>query len=149
MKTLAKNKKAYYDYQILEKYEAGISLLGQEVKSVKLGRAELAGSFVVIRGEKPQLLNTKIPAYQPKNAPADYDEARTRDLLLNKTEIKKLIGKSRQKGLTIVPLKMYAKKGKIKVEIALVKKKTKQDKREVLKKRAIERDIKKELKARG
>jgi len=149
MKVLAENKKAFFEYEILEKMEAGIVLTGQEVKSIRLGRANLIGSFVVLTAEEPQLLNAKIPAYQIKNAPADYDETRTRKLLLQKHEIKRLIGKSREKGLTIVPLRMYTKQRKIKVEIAIVKKKSKKDKRETIKKRQSKREIERALKTRG
>lgn len=149
MKVLAENKKAFFEYEILEKLEAGIVLSGQEVKSVRLGRANLTGSFVVLTREEPQLLNARVPAYQIKNAPPDYDETRTRKLLLRKKEIKRLIGKSREKGLTIVPLRMYTKQRKIKVEIAIVKKKSKKDKRETIKKRQTKRDIERELKTRG
>jgi len=149
MKVLAKNKKAYQEYRIIETLEAGIVLTGQEVKSIKTGKANMLGSFVVLKGEQPQLLNTKIPAYQPKNAPSDYNEADTRNLLLTKKEIRRLIGKSKQKSLTIVPLRMYTKKSKIKVEIAVVEKKNKKDKRETIKKRDAEKDIRRELKTRG
>lgn len=149
MKILSENKKAYYKYQVLEKFEAGIVLIGQEVKSIRLGRATLAGSFVILQKEEPLLLNVNIPPYQPKNAPANYDAARSRKLLLTKSEIQRLIGKSAQKGLTLVPLKMYTKQGKIKVEIAVVKNKSKADKRELIKKRDLDREINTELKARG
>ncbi len=149
MKILAQNKKAYHKYEVLEKLEAGIVLTGQEVKSAKLNRGNLEGSFVVMQGETPRVLNVKIPAYQPKNTPADYDPERPRTLLLNKSEIKKLIGKTAQKGLTLVPLRMYTKRDKIKVEIALVKTKSKTDKREQIKKRDMQRDIERELKEKS
>ncbi len=149
MKVLAKNKKAYNEYHIMETLEAGIVLIGQEVKSIRTGKANMLGSFVVFKGEQPQLINTKIPAYQPKNAPPNYNEAGTRNLLLTKKEIKRLLGKSKQKSLTIVPLRMYTKKSKIKVEIAVVEKKSKKDKREIIKKRDAEKDIRRELKTRG
>ena len=97
MKLLSKNKKAYYDYEILEKFEAGISLIGQEVKSIRLGRINLAGSYVVLRNKEVFLIGTHIPAYQPKNAPVDYDTQRTRKLLLKKSEIKYLINKTKEK----------------------------------------------------
>jgi len=148
-KTLAENKKAYHDYQILENFEAGIVLTGQEVKSIKLGRANLRGAFVVLKEEEPYLLNADVPAYQPKNTPSDYDSQKSRKLLLKKTEIKHLIGKSAVKGLTLVPLKMYTQRGKIKIEIGIAKSKSKADKREVLKKRASDKDIRRELKLRG
>ena len=149
MKPLAENKKAYHDYQILENFEAGIVLTGQEVKSIKLGRANLRGAFVVLKKEEPYLLNADIPAYQPKNAPLDYDSQRSRKLLLKKAEIKHLIGKSAIKGLTLVPLRMYTQRGKIKIEIGIAKNKSKRDKREILKKRTSDKEIKRELKLRG
>ncbi len=135
------NKKAYFDYQILETYEAGIELLGLEVKSIKTGRINLAGSYVVIRDGQAWLLNADIPAYQPKNAPPDYDSKRTRRLLLKKSEIKNLIGRTQEKGLTLTPLKVYTKNHRIKLEIGLAKSRKKVDKRELIKKRDIEREI--------
>lgn len=149
MKTLSENKKAYFNYLILEKFEAGISLIGQEVKSIKGGRINLAGSYVVLRGEEVYLVGASVPPYQPKNAPADYNPERSRKLLLKKTEIKHLIGKVKEKGLTLVPLRMYTKRGKIKLEFGMAKGKKKADKRELIKKREAERDMKRELKIRG
>lgn len=149
MGVITKNKKAYFKYEILERLEAGISLIGQEVKSIKSGRINLAGSYAVLKNEEVFLIGAKIPPYQPKNAPKGYDPERSRKLLLKKSEIKYLIGKIKQKGLTIVPLSVYTKRSRIKIEIALVKGRTKPDKRELIKKREIEREIKKELKSRG
>lgn len=149
MKTLSENKKAYFNYLILEKFEAGISLIGQEVKSIKGGRINLAGSYVVLRGEEVYLVGASVPPYQPKNAPADYNPERSRKLLLKKTEIKYLIGKVKERGLTLVPLRMYTKRGKIKLEFGMAKGKKKTDKRELIKKRETERDMKRELKIRG
>jgi len=149
MKILAENKKAYHDYQILETFEAGIVLIGQEVKSIKLKRINLHSSFVVLKNNEPYLINVDIPPYQPKNSPSDYDPSRPRKLLLKASEIKHLIGKAQEKGLTLVPLRVYTKRGKIKIEIAIVKSKGKRDKRELLKKRDAEKEIKRELKLRG
>ncbi len=123
-------------------------MIGQEVKSIKLGRANLRGAFVVLKEGEPHLLNADVPAYQPKNTPLDYNPKRSRKLLLKKAEIKHLIGKSAEKGLTLVPLRMYTQRGKIKIEIAIVKSKSKADKREVLKKRVMEKEIRRELKER-
>jgi len=145
MKIVAKNKKAYFNYEILEKFEAGIALIGQEVKSIKMGKMSLIGAYVVLRNEEVFLIGAKVPAYQPKNAPKDYDPQRTRKLLLRKSEIKYLIGKSRQKGLTMIPLMIYTRKGKIKIEFALAKGKTKIDKRETIKKRETEREIRRAM----
>lgn len=141
MTELAVNRRAYFDYQILETYEAGIELFGFEVKAVKSGRAGLAGSFVVIRDSMPILLNTTISPYQPKNTPASYDPARSRRLLLRKSEIKELLGATSQKGLTIIPLKLYNKNGKVKLVIGLARHKKSQDKREIIKKREARREI--------
>ncbi len=140
MRVLTENKKAYFNYQILEKFEAGISLIGQEVKSIKSGRVNLAGSYVVLKEEEVYLIGATIPPYQPKNAPADYNPERPRKLLLKKIEIKSLIGKAKQKGLTLIPLKLYTKNGKIKLEFATAKGKKKVDKREQTKKREFERE---------
>jgi SsrA-binding protein len=148
-KILAENKKAYFNYQILEKFEAGIVLIGQEVKSIKSGRINLAGSYVVPKGEEFFLIGARVPPYQPKNLNFEYNPERSRKLLLKKSEIKYLIGKSIQKGLTLIPLRVYTKNGKIKVEFAIAKGKKKFDKRESIKKRDLERDIKRELNLRG
>lgn len=155
MKTLAENKKAYFDYEILEKFEAGMVLTGQEVKSIRSGRINLAGSYVVLRrpadGGHPEafLLNAQVPPYQPKNSPADYDPAGSRKLLLNKSEIKYLIGKAQERALTLIPLKVYTEKSKIKLEFGLAKGRKSASKKELLKKRDIKREIEIELKARG
>ena len=149
MKILAENRKAYYNYQILEKFEAGISLIGQEVKSIKTRGVNLAGSYVVIKNNEAFWIGAKISPYQPKNAPSDYNPERSRKLLLKKSEIKYLIGKTKEKGLTLIPLIVYTEKGKIKLEFGLVKGKKKFDKRELIKKRESEREIQRELKIRG
>lgn len=138
------NKRAYFDYQILETYEAGIELKGFEVKSIKNGRINLAGSYAIIRNNEIWLLNADIPAYQPKNAPENYDSKRTRRLLLKKSEIKNLIGRIHEKGLTLTPLKVYTKNHRVKMEIGLGKSRKKADKRELIKKRDIKREIRRE-----
>ena len=143
------NKKVYYNYQVLDKFEAGISLIGQEVKSIKSGRISLKGSYVVFKDEELYLIGANIPPYQPKNAPPDYNPERSRKLLLKKSEIKYLIGKSKQKGLTLMPLRVYTKRGKIKLEFGTVKGKKKFDKRELIKKREIEKEIRRMLKIRN
>ncbi len=135
IKDFARNKKVYFKYTILEKLRAGISLFGQEVKAIKSGRISLGGSYVVIRGGEAFLVGANIPAYQPKNSRPDYNPERDRKLLLQKAEINHLIGKIKQKGLTIAPLRVYNTKGKIKLDIAIVKGKKKFDKRETIKKR--------------
>jgi SsrA-binding protein len=149
MKIFTENKKAYFNHQILEKFEAGISLIGQEVKSIKTRGTNLAGSYVVIRNNEAFWIGAKISPYQPKNAPPDYDPERSRKLLLKKSEIKYLIGKSARTGLTLLPLKLYDKAGKIKLEFGIAKGLKKSDKRDVIRKREAERQIRRELNARG
>ena len=140
--TIATNKRAFFDYQILETYEAGIELKGYEVKSIKNGRINLAGSYAVLKNNQVWLINADVPPYQPKNTPSDYDPKRSRRLLLRKTEIKGLIGQIQEKGLTLVPLKVYTKNRKIKIEIGLAKSRKKVDKRELIKKREYKKEIK-------
>jgi len=146
MKLLAENKKAYFNYQILEKFEAGVSLTGQEVKSLKTRGVNLAGNYIILKGKEVFWVGANIPPYQPKNAPADYEPERTRKLLLKKSEIKRLIGKVKEKGLTLVPLKVYTKNAKIKLEFGIAKGRKKTDKRELIKKRETEREIRRALK---
>lgn len=144
--SFAENKKAWHDYEIIESFEAGIVLEGHEVKAVKTGKMSIFGSYVKVLGSEAFLIGATISPYQPKNTPKDYDPQRTRKLLLNKKEIAGLIGKSKEKGLTVVPLKVYTKKGKIKLEIGLAKAKKKRDKREVIKKNEEKRKIERVLK---
>lgn len=146
MKVFAENKKAYFNYAILEKFEAGIVLIGQEVKAIKSGRINLAGSYVVPKDEEFFLIGANVPPYQPKNAPPNYDPERSRKLLLRKAEIKHLIGKSQQRSLTLIPLSVYTKNGEIKIEFGLAQGKKKFDKRETIKKRETEREIERTLK---
>ena len=148
MANYAENRKAHFNYEILEKYETGIELLGTEVKSVRNGQMSLEGAFVIVRGGECFLINTNITPYQVKNAPKDYDPLRNRKLLLTKKEIGELAGSEKNKSLTIVPLSVYNKNRKIKVEIALVKGKKKFDKRETLKKRDTDRELRREYKGR-
>jgi SsrA-binding protein len=149
MSVLAENKKAYFNYRILEKFEAGISLIGQEVKSIKTRGLNLAGSYVIVRNGEAFWVGAKISPYQPKNAPPDYNPERSRKLLLKKSELKELIGKANQRGLTLLPLKVYTTKGKIKLDFGVGKGLKKADKRELIKKRETQREINKELKSRG
>src|SRR5665811_1286240 len=146
MASYAENRKARFNYEILEKYETGVELLGTEVKSVRGGQMSLEGAFVIIRGGEAYLINSSIPPYQPKNALKDYDPLRKRKLLLTKKEIIELAGSEKNKSLTIVPISVYNKNRKIKVEIALVKGKKKFDKRETLKKRDTDREIRRDFK---
>lgn len=141
METLATNKKAYFDYEILEKIETGIVLSGMEIKATKTGKASLAGSFAIIRNNQAYLLNLSIAPYQPKNINFKYVPDRTRKLLLHKKQITYLLSKKRQKNLTLIPLRMYNKNGLIKIELGLAKGKRKFDKRETLKKKDLKRKI--------
>lgn len=141
MEPYAENRKAGFDYEILETFEAGISLLGIEVKSIAKKQASIAGGHAIVRGGEVFLVGIDIPPYQAKNSPEKYDPSRTRKLLLKKKELAELTGAITGKGLTLVPLKMYNKNRKIKVLIGLVRSKKKGDKRESIKRREVERDI--------
>jgi len=141
VKKISENKKAYFNYEILEDLEAGIVLNGQEVKSIKVYGVNLAGSYVVLKGEEFFWIGAKIPPYQPANAPSNYDAERPRKLLLEKSEIRHLIGKTREKGLTMLPLVIYTKGGKIKLKFGLGKGKKQFDKKELIKKRETEREL--------
>jgi len=146
MKLLSENRKAKFEYDVLETYEAGIALTGQEVKSIKAGKANLTGSFVTVKPNGASILNAQIPPYQPKNAPSDYKLSRTRRLLLHKKELRYLLGKSKEGNLTIIPLSLYNKKRHIKVLIGLARHRKKHDKREIIKKRDTEREVRRILK---
>lgn len=145
MKILAENKKAFFDYEIYEKFEAGIKLNGIEAKSAKLGRFNIAGSYALIKNNEAWLINSEIQSFEPNNTPKDYDSKRNRKLLLHKSEIKYLIGKLNQKFM-LVPLKAYLKNNLIKIELGLAKTRKKIDKRELIKKRETDKKIRKILK---
>ena len=140
------NKKAHFNYEIQKSYEAGIELFGTEVKSVKAGQGSLEGSYVIVRGGEAFLSGVTIPPFQTSNALKGYDPERHRKLLLNKSEIKELADIESGKGLTIVPISMYNNKGKIKVEIAVARGKKRFDKRQTIKKRDSDREIRRTLK---
>jgi len=141
----AENRKAHFNYEIIEKITAGIELLGFEVKAIKSGRMSLDGSYAVMRGNEAFLIGASVTPLQPLNTPKDYDERRNRKLLLTKKEIKKLAGSEKQNGLTIVALSVYNMGRKIKVELGLAKGKKKSDKRESIKKRESDREIRRTL----
>jgi len=143
---LIENKKARLNFEILEELEAGIELLGLEVKSLRQKRGKLEGAHVIIRGGEAYLVGMGIPPYQVGNTPKDYDPARTRRLLLTHKEISSLAGKEHQKGLTIVPISVYGKSRKLKLRIAVARGKKQHDKRETLKKRDAKREIERSLK---
>ena len=149
MVNYAENRKVYFNYEILEKYEAGIELLGLEVKSVRSGKMSLEGAFVIVRGGECFLINANTPPYQPNNTPKEYDPIRNKKLLLTKKEIRILADSGNNKSLTIVPISVYNKGRKIKISIALAKGKKKFDKRETIKKRETDREVRREASARG
>ncbi len=142
--TIATNRKAYHDYFIEETYEAGISLLGTEVKSIRQGRVNLKESYALIKDSEIFLFNCHISPYSHGNI-QNHDPLRARKLLLHKKEIDKLWGKLSQKGFTLVPLKIYLKKGKVKVEIGLAKGKRKYEKRDSIKAKEAKREIQRHL----
>ena len=144
-----KNKKAYYNYEILEKFQAGLVLNGQEVKSLRTRGISLSGTYIEIKKGEAFWVNAVIPPYQPLNTDKNYNPRRERKLLLNKKEINYLAQKVKERGLTLVPIMVYTKKHKIKIELALSKGKKTYDKRESIKKKDIERRMREELKARG
>ncbi len=147
MKTIAENKKVLFNFKIQEKFEAGIVLTGPEVKSVKGGRINLQGSYVMPKRGELWLVGCQIAPYPPaKNAQINYNPKRDRKLLLTKKELGYLLGKSSVRGLTIVPVSVYTSHRLVKVQIAVAVGKKKQDKRLVIKKREIERDIRRSLK---
>ncbi|HRY62285.1 MAG TPA: SsrA-binding protein SmpB [Candidatus Paceibacterota bacterium] len=140
------NRKYGLKYEVLEKMSAGIELLGTEVKSLKDGHGVIDAAYVIIRGGEAYLVNADIPAHQPKNAPKDYDRLRNRRLLLTKKELNQLGGNTSQKGLTIIPLSVYIKGRKLKLDIAIAKGKKKFDKRETIKKRETAKNIERIIK---
>lgn len=146
MPTLLENRRAHFDYEFLEKFEAGIELFGHEVKALKNGRGSLAGARVLIRGGEAFVVGLDIPPYQPGNTPKDYDPARTRRLLVTKREIAYLAGKSAEQGLTLVPISVYTKGNLVKLECTVARGKKEHDKRETIKKREAEREIERTLK---
>ncbi len=141
MATLANNKQAKFDYFLLEKYEAGLVLTGQEVKSIKTGHVSLKESFVTIHNNELYLTNAHIPAYTHAKIIIDYDPTRSRKLLLKKSEIKRLIGKAKTQGLTLVPIRLYTKRRLIKLEFGIGKGKKEYDKRQQIRKREDDRDM--------
>lgn len=143
---LIEHKKARLNYDILEEFEAGLELLGSEVKSLRLGQGKLEGAHVIVRGGEAYVVGMHIPPYQPKNTSADYDPDRSRRLLLNKKELAELSAYESQKGLTIVPLRVYNKGKNLKLAVAAARGRKKYDKRAVLKERDTKREIERTLK---
>lgn len=143
---LIQNKKARLDFEILKRFEAGLELLGLEVKSLRAGRASLAGGRVVVRGGEAFLVGVTIAPWQPSNTPENYDPERTRRLLLRKREVAEIAAAESQKGLTVVPTLVYNKGRRVKVEVAIARGKKKYDKREALKRRDVERELGRRMK---
>jgi SsrA-binding protein len=148
IKVVARNKKARFDYEILETYEAGIVLTGPEVKSVKAGQVSIKEAFATVKGEEVFLTNAHISPYK-QAANVEQDPTRSRKLLLKKSEISSLIGKVKTQGLTLIPTQIYLKRGFVKVEVGLGKGKKLHDKREKIKKKDTQREIQRELKEKN
>lgn len=143
----ANNPKAHFDYEILETLEAGLILTGSEVKAIRAGKVSIQGSYVKILAGEIYLVGALVQPYQSNNVPESYDPQRTRKLLLKKKELRYLVEKSQEAGLTLVPLKLYDNYGLIKLEFGLARGKKKYDKRETIKKRDVERDIRRKVKS--
>ncbi len=144
---IAENRKAHHDYHLLETFEAGLVLLGTEVKAIREGRANLRDSFARVEDGEVFIYNMSISPYSHRGS-ADHEPLRRRKLLLHRSEIRKLIGKTVEKGMTLVPVRMYFKKGRIKVAISLAKGKKEYDKRETIKRREADRETRAAIKAR-
>ncbi len=145
---ICQNKKAYHDYHIEETIEAGIVLIGNEVKSLRLGRGNLKDSYAVIRGDEAYLMNAHISAYSHADSFNAPEPMRTRKLLLHKKEITRLIGKTREKGFTLIATKMYFVDGKVKVQLALAKGKKLYDKRDSIKEKDQQREMQRIMKSK-
>ena len=148
IKLIANNKKAYHDFFIEEKYEAGISLYGTEIKSIRMGKCSIKESYIEINKGEAFIVGMNISPYEKGNI-FNKDPLRVRKLLLHKLEINKLLGKSSEKGYTIMPLQVYLKDGKAKVEIGLAKGKKLYDKREAIAKKDQKRELEREFKVRN
>jgi SsrA-binding protein len=145
---IADNRKAQHDFHLIETFEAGLALVGTEVKAIREGRVNLRDSFAKIQGSEVFVHNVHIGAYTSRGY-ADHEPLRPRKLLLHKQEIRKLIGKTTEKGMTIVPVKMYFKDGRVKLAISLAKGKKDYDRRETIKRRETERETRAAIKERG
>jgi SsrA-binding protein len=146
IKIIADNRQARFLYEILERYEAGVELKGTEVKSIRAGKINLKDGYGLIRNGEAWLLNVHISPYEASGQYFNHEAKRNRKLLLHRREISKLIGKVEQQGLTLVPLKMYFKNSRVKVELGLAKGKKIHDKRETIKKRQDQREISRAMK---
>jgi SsrA-binding protein len=148
VKVVATNRKAYHDYHVEETHEAGLVLTGTEIKSVRAGSVNLRDSYVLARASEMWMLNVHIAPYEPASR-QNVDPYRDRKLLLHRDQIMRLSGRSQEKGLTIVPLRMYLKNNRAKVEIGLVRGKRQYDKRQVIAKRESDREIRRAVKERA
>ena len=146
-RVVSDNRQARYLYEILETYEAGIQLVGTEVKSIKAGKVNLQDGYALIKNGEAWLLNAHISPYNASGQYFNHEPRRNRKLLLHRQELRKLIGKVEQQGLTLVPLKMYLKRGWVKVSLALAKGKKVHDKRETIKQRQDQRDMRRAMKS--
>jgi SsrA-binding protein len=145
--SVAENRKAFHDYYILETFEAGVALLGTEVKAIREGRVNLRDSFARVEGSEIFLYNVNISSYSHRGY-ADHEPLRQRKLLLHREEIRKLIGKTTERGMTLVPVRLYFKNGRVKVAIGLAKGKKEYDKRETIKRRETDRETRAAVKSR-
>ena len=144
---IAENRKAFHDYHLIETFEAGIVLLGTEVKAIREGRVNLRDSFARLDNGEIYLYNVNISPYSHRGS-ADHEPLRRRKLLLHRDEIRKLVGKTVVKGMTLVPVRMYFKKGRVKVAVSLAKGKKEYDKRETIKRRDTDRETRAAIKSR-
>ena len=144
---IAENRKAFHDFHLLESFEAGVALLGTEVKAIREGRVNLRDSFARVEDEEVFLYNVNISPYSHRGY-ADHEPLRRRKLLLHRDEIRKLIGKTREKGMTLVPVRMYFKNGRVKVAVSLARGKKDYDKRETIKQREGDREARAAIKSR-
>jgi SsrA-binding protein len=147
-RTIADNRKAFHDYHVLDSWEAGVALLGTEVKAIREGSVNLRDSYARLENGEVWLMNVHISPYSHTGY-AHHDERRQRKLLLHRHEIQKLMGRVVEKGLTLVPLRMYLNKGRVKVALALVKGKQAHDKRETIRRREVDRETRAAVKARS
>ena len=143
---IAENRKAFHDYHLLETFEAGIALLGTEVKAIREGRVNLRDSFARVEDGEVYLYNVNISPYSHRGY-ADHEPLRRRKLLLHRDEIRKLVGKTVEKGMTLVPTRMYFKNGRVKVSVSLARGKKEYDKRETIKRREVDRETRAAVKS--
>ena len=145
---IAENRKAFHDYHIVESFEAGVALLGTEVKSIREGRVNLRDSYARIDNGEVWMMNVHISPYSHRGS-ANHEELRQRKLLLRRDEIRKMVGKVAEKGLTLVPLELYFKGGRVKALVALAKGKQAHDKRETIRRREVDRETRAAVKSRA